>query len=196
MALKIHLSLLRLKSYIFNPLISLRSAASEPNTYRNWSSNNDLAHAVILMALNESEYDGLDDAKTAASLFSHVKAQAKEEGPVRMVVLIQEVLRIQCSPNEPLTETAQQICNIVNQIFVIQALDKDLFKCVVLLNSLSSPQYGPVQAQVSRGLADAMKANPYTSDQIQKLLEMVQNLTNLKMANDSTPPDTMLAANI
>ena len=77
-----------------------------------------------------------------------------------------------------------RICDIVNHIFAIQALDKDLFKCVILLNSLSSPQYEPLQAQISRGLANAIASALYKSDSIWKLLETVQNLTTLKASSN------------
>ena len=192
-ALEIFLSLLGLKFYVFEPFISVPKASSEPVAYRNWLTNDDLARAVIMTALDEAEYEGLDDAKTAASMYAAVKARAEGEGPVRMVSLIQEVLKIQCSPSQPLTETAARICDIVNRIFAIQALDKDLFKCVVLLNSLNAPQYEPIQAQISRGLADATSNAPYTSDNIRKLLETVQNLTTLKVSSASQPVDTALA---
>lgn len=144
-ALKIHLSLLGLKSYVFQPLITVPSAKSEPSAYQNWCANDDLARAIILTAIDESEYKGLDEDKTAANLYTQIKTRAEGEGPVRMVALIQEVLQIQCSPSEPLTTTAKRICDIVSRIFAIKALDEDLFKCVVLLNSLNDPQYSAVQ---------------------------------------------------
>ncbi|KAG5732542.1 hypothetical protein E4T56_gene15164 [Termitomyces sp. T112] len=169
-------------------------ASTEPVAYQNWIANNDLVHAVILTALDKSEYKGLDDATTAADLYSRAKVRAEGEGPVRMVAPIQEVLKIQCSPNELLTTTAKKICNTVHCIFAIKTLDEDLFKCVILLNSLSSSQYKPIQAQVSRGLADTTKGTPYTSDNIQKLMETVQNLTMLKASNSTLPTDTALAA--
>lgn len=193
-ALEIHLSLLGLKFYVFSPLISVPDPTGEPTSYRNWMANNDLACAVVLTALDDSEYEGVDEAKTAAGLYNALKARAEGEGPVRMVALMQEVLKMQCSPNEPLTTTATRICDTVNRIFAIQALDKDLFKCVMLLNSLNSSQYEPIQAQVSRGLADATKTNPYTSDNIRKLLETIQNLSNLKATSAALPTDTALAA--
>ncbi|KAG6863742.1 hypothetical protein C0993_010482, partial [Termitomyces sp. T159_Od127] len=51
-ALEIHLSLLGLK---------------------NWMANDDLAHAVVLTVLNDSKYEGVDKAKTAAGLYATLK---------------------------------------------------------------------------------------------------------------------------
>lgn len=65
--------------------------------------NDDLACAVVLTALDDSKYKGIDEAKTVAGLYTALKAHAKEEG------LVQEVLKIQCSPNEPLTMTTTKI---------------------------------------------------------------------------------------
>ena len=192
--LQIHLSLLGLKPYIFEPLISPPSALTAPVAYQNWCLNDDLTRAVILTALDDCEYDGLDKTKTTVNLYGQVKTRAEGEGPVRMITLIQEVLKIQCSPTEPLPATARQICDIVNRIFSIQALDKDLFKCVILLNSLNSPQYEPIQAQVSHGLANATKDHPYSSNHIRKLLKMVQNLNALKSSASGLTTDTALAA--
>ncbi|KAG6876384.1 hypothetical protein C0993_003506 [Termitomyces sp. T159_Od127] len=195
-ALEIHLSLLGLKFYVFLTQISCPSSLTKPVAYANWVSNDDLARAVILTALNDSKYEGLDETKTAASLYRRVKARAEGEGPVCMVTLMQEVLKIQCSPNESLTVTAKKICNTVHRIFAIKALDEDLFKCAILLNSLSSPQYKPIQAQVSKGLADATAAAPYTSDNIQKLMETMQNLMSLKSSSTGLSTDTALAATV
>lgn len=134
--------------------------------------------------------------RTAASLYDKVKTRAEGKGPVCMVTLMQEVLKIQCSSSESLTVTAKRICDTVHHIFTVKALDEDLFKCVILLNSLSSPQYKPIQAQVSQGLADATKATPYTSDNICKLMETMQNLTNLKASGTGLSTDTVLAATV
>lgn len=84
-----------------------------------------------------------------ANLYMQIKTHAEGKGPVCMVALTQRVLHIQCFSDEPLTLTAKHICNIVNCIFMIKSLDEDLFKCVVLLNSLGNPQYLAVQSQVS-----------------------------------------------
>lgn len=68
------------------------SPFNKPTAYRNWCLNNDLARAVILTALDDSEYDGLydglDESKTAANLYAQVKTRAEGEGPVRMIILI------------------------------------------------------------------------------------------------------------
>lgn len=146
--------------------MSVPSASSEPVVYQNWVINDDLACMVIFTALDDSEYEGLDDATTAASMYAHVKEHAEGERPVRMVVLIQEVLKIQCFLSEPLTVTANHICDTVNRIFAIKALDKDLFKCIILLNSLNGAQYKPVQTQILRRLADSTTSAPYTSNNI------------------------------
>lgn len=192
-ALKIHLVLLGLKSYVVSPLTSAPSAINEPVAYHNWVMNNGLVCAVILTALDESEYEGLDDTKTTANLYAQVKTRAEGKGPVWMISLIQEVLRIQCLLSEPLTMTGKWISDIVERIFTIQTLDKDLFKCVVLLNSLNSPQYSSIQAQISHGLADSTRDAPYKLDNIQKLLKMVQNLSNLKSSATDLAMDTALA---
>lgn len=191
---KIHLSLLGLKSYVFHPLLSPPSTNSEPVAYNNWHTNDDLACAIILTALDEAEYEGLDKDKTAANLYDQVKTCAEGKGPVWMVALIQEVLWIQCSPSKLLTVMAKRICNIISRIFAIKALDEDLFRCVMLLNSLNDLQYTAVQTQVSRGLADATADSPYKSKNIRKLLETVQNLSSLKSAGSSVTTDTTLTA--
>ncbi|KAG5349549.1 hypothetical protein C0989_003211 [Termitomyces sp. Mn162] len=108
-ALKIYLSLLGLKSYVLAPLTSAPSTSSEPVMYCNWVVNNDLAHAIILMALDELEYEGLDKSKTVVNLYAQVKACAEGKGLVKMVALMQEILKIQCSLSEHLTAMAKQI---------------------------------------------------------------------------------------
>ena len=93
-ALEIHLSLLGLKFYVFLAHIPCPNASTEPVAHGNWVANDNLACAVILTALNDSEYEGLDNINAAASLYDMVKSRAEGEGPVRMVALMQEVLKI------------------------------------------------------------------------------------------------------
>lgn len=145
-----------------------------------------------MMAIDESKYEGLDKDKTVVNLYMQIKTHTKEEGPVQMVSLI--VLKIQCSPEKPLTVTAKQICDIVSWIFVIQSMYEDLFKCIVLLNSLKNLQYFAVQTQVSCSLANSTTANPYKLDNIWKLFETVQNLTHLKTSSSGLSTDTALTA--
>ncbi|KAH0581834.1 hypothetical protein H2248_011512 [Termitomyces sp. 'cryptogamus'] len=158
-ALKIHLALLRLKSYVVSPLAQTPGKSDKPMANQNLMMNNNLAQAIILTALDESEYKGLDETKTAASLYKQVKTQVEGEGPVRMIALIQEILKIQCSLNESLTVTGKCISNIVKYIFSIYTLNKDIFNM-----SQSKLKYHV-------GLANARTKSPYTSDNIWKLLE-------------------------
>lgn len=62
--------------------------STEPAAYQNWVANDDLTWAVVFMALDKSEYEGLDEAETIADLFDKVKIRAESEGPVCMVSLI------------------------------------------------------------------------------------------------------------
>lgn len=112
--LEIHLSLLGLKFYVFKAYIPCPDLLTEPVAHANWIANDDLARAVILTALDDSEYEGLDEARTTAALYDSIKSRAEGEGPVRMVVLMQEVLKIQCSTTKSLTITAKRICDIVH----------------------------------------------------------------------------------
>ncbi|KAG5336749.1 hypothetical protein C0989_011956 [Termitomyces sp. Mn162] len=76
-ALKIHLALLRLKSYVVSPLAQTPGKSNKPMANQNLMMNNNLAQAIILTALDESEYKGLDETKTAASLYKQVKTQVE-----------------------------------------------------------------------------------------------------------------------
>ncbi|KAG6905112.1 hypothetical protein DXG01_004806 [Tephrocybe rancida] len=71
--LALMLSFLGLKFYVFETLISAPSTILEPNTYQNWNSNDDFARAIVLIALKESEHDGLEEKKTAESVYRAVK---------------------------------------------------------------------------------------------------------------------------
>ncbi|KAH0579254.1 hypothetical protein H2248_003402 [Termitomyces sp. 'cryptogamus'] len=167
-ALAIHLSLLGLRFYVFPPLATVHNTTTELVAYCNLVANDDLVHAAILTVLNEAEYEGLDKDKTAASLYTQVRPCAEV--------------------------TAKQITDIVTHIFAIKELDKDLFKCVVLLNSLNSPQYKPFQTQILCGPADATKASPFKSENIWKLLKAIQNLQTLRTMGTGLATDTMLVA--
>ena len=56
------------------------SCKSEEVAPQKWIANDNLVHAVILTALDDSEYEGVDNAKTAADLYDRVKMRAEGEG--------------------------------------------------------------------------------------------------------------------
>lgn len=186
-----------LDRYIFasdkNPsrLITQPDPITEPNAYANWLSNNDLIIGVIRAAVSESEQEGLETDGSAKECYDALKACAHREGPVKQVALVRQALSTYAPVGEPIDVTARKICDLVDRAFAIGTIDKDLLKCIALLNSINDKTFESLQTQVSRGLADTTPSNPYTSAQIRKLFQTVDSLTTL---NKTPSTDTALSA--
>lgn len=183
--LEIFLQQSGLDRYIFvsdknpNRLITEPNEATEPNAYSNWLSNNDLIIGVIRAAVSEAEQEGLETDGTAKECYDALKTRAQCEGPVKQVALIRQALSTYAPIAEPIDATARKICDLIDRAFSIGVIDKDLLKCIALLNSINDKSFESLQTQVSRGLADATTNAPYSSSHIRKLFQTVDSLSNL-----------------
>lgn len=101
------------------------------------------------------------------------------KGLVKQVALTREALSTYAPVIDPINTIAQRVCDLINQAFAIGVIDKDLLKCIALLNCINDKFFKSIQMQVSHGLANSRAGNPYTSFQICKLFQMVDSLTNL-----------------
>lgn len=110
---------------------------------------------------------------------------------MKQVALIRQALSTYAPVVEPIDSTARKICDLIDRAFAIGAIDKDLLKCIALLNSINDKSFESLQTQVSRGLSDATVSSPYTSSQIRKLFQTVDSLSTL---TKTTSTDTALTA--
>lgn len=177
-----------LDQYIFvsekNPsrLITQLDQIAEPNMYANWLSNNNLIIGVIHSAVSKAEQEKLETNETVKECYDSLKAHAQCEGPVKQVVLICQALSTYVQIAEPIDITACRICELINQAFSIGAIDKNLLKCIALLNSINDKSFESLQTQVLWGLIDATKNAPYTLSHIRKLFQTVDSLSTLTKA--------------
>lgn len=190
--LEIFLQQTGLDRYIFAPssrperLITEPDHTTEPIAHSNWLSNNDLIIGVIRAAISDAEQEGLTTDGTAKECYDALKARAQSEGPVKQVALIREALSTYTPISEPIEDTARRICELIDRAFAIGVIDKDLLKCIALLNSINDKAFEAVQAQVSRGLADSTKTDPYTSAHIRKLFQTIDSLATLGRSTSDT----------
>lgn len=191
--LEIFLQQSGLDRYIFGKaerLVTEPDRVTEPVAHANWLSNNDLIIGVIRAAISDAEQEDLNTDGSAKECYDALKARAHREGPVKQVALIREALLTYVPVSEPLDATARKICDLVDRAFAIGTIDKDLLKCIALLNSINDKSFESVQTQVSRGLADASATKPYASADIRKLFQTIDSLATLS----KSPVDTALAA--
>ncbi|KAG5351674.1 hypothetical protein C0989_005369, partial [Termitomyces sp. Mn162] len=85
--------------------------------YANWLSNNDLIIGIICTAISKA------------------------------VALICQALLTYAPLAEPIDTTAHKICNLIDHAFLIGAIDKDLLKCITLLNSINNKSFQSLQTQ-------------------------------------------------
>ena len=106
-----------------------------------------------------------------------LKAHAHCEGPIKQVALICKALSTYAPVAEPIDTTARKICELVDRTFAIGIIDKDLLKCIALLNCINDKSFKSIQIQVSCGLANLTTEAPYTSSQIRKLFQTISLLS-------------------
>ncbi|KAG6838609.1 hypothetical protein C0991_012197 [Blastosporella zonata] len=115
--LNLFLSLIGLKEYIFEPIISSPNRVAEPIAHRNWASNNNYARAIVLTTMDEAEQEQVESKKTAAGVFKALKIWAQGKGPVRQLSVICEGLALAFSPAmEPLPTTFRCIHDISRRV--------------------------------------------------------------------------------
>lgn len=142
-------------------------------------SNNNLIIGVIRATVSDAEQEGLATDGTAKECYDALKARAQREGPVKQVALIREALSTYAPISEPIEHTAQKICDLIDRTFAIGTIDRDLLKCITLLNSINDKSFESVQMQISHGLADSTKDRPYTSSDARKLFQTIDSLATL-----------------
>ncbi|KAG5718771.1 hypothetical protein E4T56_gene2727 [Termitomyces sp. T112] len=197
MKLKIFLQQSGLDHYIFAPeskpdcLIRQPNPNTEPVVYANWLSNNNLIIGVICATVSDAKQEGLSTDGTANECYDMLKAQANCKGPVKQVTLICKALSTYVPIAKPIENTTRKICELVDHAFTIsRVIDKDLLKCIALLNSINNKHFKSIQVEVSCRLADSTKEKTYTSSDIQKLFQTSNSLANLSKPSS----DTMLVA--
>ena len=155
-----------LDRYIFAPrsqpeqLVTEPDPATKPVTHSNWLSNNYLIIGVICAAISDAKQEGLTTDGTAKECYDALKAQAQSKRPIKQVALIHEALSTYAPVSDPIKNTARKICELIDRAFAIGTIDKDLLKCIALLNSINNKAFESVQTQVSQGLADSTAKDP------------------------------------
>lgn len=86
-------------------------------------------------------------------------------------MLLQEVLLTYCSTTEPLPVTAGCIADIAKHAFDIGQVNKNLFICITLLNSLNDPSFESLQNSVSTLISKSSQSALCDPTDIQVLME-------------------------
>ncbi|GLB33459.1 hypothetical protein LshimejAT787_0103430 [Lyophyllum shimeji] len=181
-----------LRGYIFEPLVRAPDRDEEPNAYRNYVENCDMALAALQTAVADSELEYIDWEKSPKACFDALRTRHQSAGPVRQIALIREALSTYCSHTEPLPTTVRRICDTIDQAYEMGEITRDLLKCFAILNSLNDRAFEAIQSTINRALSDATASNPYTSDQVRSLIDSEQTLINAKKRMQ--PLDTALVA--
>ncbi|KAG6815379.1 hypothetical protein H0H87_002425, partial [Tephrocybe sp. NHM501043] len=131
------------------------------------------------MAISDAEQEGLTTDGTTKDCYDALKAQAQSEGPMKQIALICEAFSTYAPVSKPIENMARKICKLINHAFAIGTIDKDLLKCITLLNSINDKTFKSMQTQVSQGLADSTSKDPYTLAHVHKLFQTIDSLATL-----------------
>ncbi|KAG5717402.1 hypothetical protein E4T56_gene7678 [Termitomyces sp. T112] len=167
-------------SHVFDTIAIRPNIDTEPRAHANWGLNDRLAITFMKSALDDTEHHDLITNKGAAWCYMDLKARAQREGPIKQIALLQEALSTYCSTAEPLPVTAGCIVNTVKRAFDIGTVDRNLFACIALLNSLNYPSFESLQNPVSTLISKCTQSTPCDPTDIRILMENAQNILNSK----------------
>lgn len=142
-------------------------------------------HWLIWATVFEAEQESLETDRMAKECYDTLKMRAHWEGPIKQVALIQEALLIYASIAEPVDATVCKISDLIDWAFAIGTTNKDLLKCITLLNCINNKSFESLQTQVSQGLANSTADAPYTFFYICKLFQTVDSLATLTKGLDT-----------
>ncbi|KIJ93285.1 hypothetical protein K443DRAFT_135081 [Laccaria amethystina LaAM-08-1] len=165
----------------------------------NWLANDRQTWSIIAGSINISERSYIKQADsspmTAKKAWDSLKLRHENEGPIRQVNLLQKALAAKFTKDNPLPETARQICEDIKHAFTIGTLNEDLLCCIALINTLED--FPHLCTNVSTSLTNS-KQGSYTAENILLLLENEQGLRDTDLMkknrnNHSTIESTVLA---
>ncbi|KAF5379176.1 hypothetical protein D9615_006023 [Tricholomella constricta] len=162
-----YIAMNQLTGYLYNPLILTPLPHEEPRAYANFKANGALAIAALHGAVDDSLAEYIDYDKSADKNYEALKAHCLSAGPIKQVATIRKALSTYCSTSTPITDTAKEICELVDAAFDMGEINRDLFKCIAILNSLNDQAFESTQSTISRALSESTKEKPYTLANIQ-----------------------------
>ena len=124
-----------------------------------------MAAALITSTIEMAEWEYIDRNKGAAACWSALKNHHQSEGPIRQVQLLQEALTTQCTKSTLLPITADRICTVLDCVYNMGNISKDLLKCIALLASLGC-DFPHLHSIITHNISAAMAKNPFTSVQL------------------------------
>ena len=184
-----YLAINSLLSYILGET-SKPSPSSEPRAHGNWVENDCFAYTAITMNNADDTEAELDMAKGAKVAWDMLKDQHQNEGPIRQVDLLHTALNIKCKKGTPLPQTCREICDAVDQAFVMGTFTADLFHCIAIINSLED--FPHIRSSILWDLHTSTKEKEYTSKDIQHYLESKETLHSA--SKSFSPSDIALTA--
>ena len=168
-----YLAINGLLSYVLGEK-SKPSPSSEPCAYENWVENDRFAYTAIAMNVSDNDEAELDMAKGTQMAWDTLKERHQNEGPVRQVDLLCTALNIKCKKGTPLPHPCREICDAVDQAFTMGTFTADLFRCIVIINSLKD--FPHIRSSILRDLRASTKEKEYTSKDIRHYLESEETL--------------------
>jgi len=168
-----YLTINGLLSYVLGEK-SKPSPNSEPCAHENWIENDRFTYTAITMNVSDDNEVELDMAKGAKVAWDVLRERHQNEGPIQQVDLLRTALNIKCKKGTPLPQTCREICDAVDQAFTMGTFTADLFRCIVIINSLED--FPHICSSILRDLCASTKEKEYTSKDIRHYLESKETL--------------------
>ncbi|KAF8974781.1 hypothetical protein BDZ97DRAFT_1751500 [Flammula alnicola] len=161
-----------LGSHIDNvPLSTPPDAATHPNAFRNWTTNDRAARAYMKRNCATVENDLLENVTTARECWKVLQTLHLDEGPIKQVNLIQNVLAQRVTRDKEQVTKVRQVREDIRRAFRMPGgITEETFiniTCLIVLGA----GHDHLRAMIQRDMQAATSTNPFLSDQIISYLE-------------------------
>ena len=134
-----------------------------PRAHLNWEINDAMIRAFILAHCSFIEFFFAKNCWTCLQMWTTLQSHHHCQGTIAQVQLIQEGFLIHYFTSTPFSITSEQLCVLNDHIWAMGALTADSFLVILMLLTLSGPDFHGVHDAIINGLSKATSFSPYTA---------------------------------
>ncbi|KAF8965616.1 hypothetical protein BDZ97DRAFT_1918168 [Flammula alnicola] len=184
------------------PLSTPPDAATHPNAFRNWTTNDRAARAYMKRNCATVESDILENLATARECWKALQTLHLDEGPIKQVNLIQNALAQRIARDKEQVTKVRQVRKDIRRAFRMPGgITEEMFVNITCLIVLGAG-HDHLRTMIQRDMQAATSTNPFLSEQIISYLEQDLQLLEgdeqrngtagqaVALATQSAPPKT------
>ncbi|KAF9031630.1 hypothetical protein BDZ89DRAFT_1111712 [Hymenopellis radicata] len=144
----------------------------EPFAYTNWIANDATVVAFAKQQMMPEEKAVYKAHTTAAALWTAITTRHLKRRVVAQVTFILKLLSLTLVPGDDHAQKIHEMVMLNKRLWEMGTPTEDVFLCAALIRAMGT-HYRDYRSLVMENLSRSTKANPYTSEDIRKLFELV-----------------------